>query len=240
MGCDIHICIQVQDPDGSWREVPYVREPWGAREAPAAEWARQRWARVDAAASRGDAVLPSCFASRCYDLFGILADVRNGSGFAGCVTGTGWKSIAAGRGWPEGFDASTLVPDDEGVPRYMGDHSYTWVSLEELLAFDWDGEHAQLYGVVPADEYERLKESGEAPTSYSGGISGPGIKTYTPEDYEAAKRAGGRALAERPHVRMRWIETARQATGDWPGKVLPKLHAMAAGRPLRLVLGFDS
>jgi hypothetical protein len=39
---------------------------------------------------------------------------------------------------------------------------------------------------------------------------------------------------------MGWPETARSATYDWPGKVIPWLEQLAAGRPLRLVIGFDS
>jgi hypothetical protein len=170
-----------------------------------------------------------------------LADVHNGVGFAGIKTGEGWPSIAPDRGLPEGFDADALLPDpqypDDGL-RWIGDHSFTHVSLDELKVFPWDVTSTRLYGVVPATEYERLTSDGGTPTSYSGAIYGPGIRTYEPGAYRAAKSRG--ALAERPHVRMGWTETARQATNDWPGTVLPWLDSLAAGRQLRLVLGFYS
>ena len=226
MGCDIHIAIQCQEPDGQWANVPW-QHVWSFKGADAAV--------------EGIPVAPDVFRNRNYDLFGILANVRNGSGFAGIKTGEGWPSIAPDRGWPEGFSVESLGPDPrypQGGNRDLGDHSFTWVSLDELKAFDWDGTGTWIYGVVPADEYERLSVAGGRPRSYCGGISGPGIRTYEPDDYKLAKSVG--QLPPRPHVRMVWPETAREATGDWPGRVFPWLDELAAGRPLRLVMGFDS
>lgn len=226
MGCDIHIVIQRQEPDGAWRELPW----------------QHVWSHDGKdSAVKGVPIAPDVFRNRNYDLFGILANVRNGSGFAGIQTGEGWPSIADDRGFPDDFDADKALPDPaypEYGPRSLGDHSFTWVSLDELKAFDWDGTETWLYGVVPAEQYERLSASGESPDSYCGGTHGPGIVTYDPDDYKAAKIAG--ALPKRPHVRMGWPETARSATYDWPGKVFPWLDSLAEGRPLRLVMGFDS
>jgi hypothetical protein len=226
MGCDIHIVIQAQDADGAWREIAYQED---------SSW------RDDWTPKEGIPLAPDVFSGRNYDLFAILADVRNGVGFAGIKTGQGWPSIAAHRELPEGFDENAVLPHpeypDEG-PRSLGDHSFTWVMLAELKAFPWDSISTTLYGVVSASDYERLSASGEAPTSYCGATSGPGIATYDPATYAAVKFSA--SLAERPHVRMSWKETAREATNDWPGKVLPWLDSLAAGRPLRLVLGFDS
>ncbi len=227
MGCDIHIVIQRQEADGSWIELPWQREPYtfkGARPA-----------------VNGFPVAPACFSDRNYDLFAILADVRNGSGFAGIKTGEGWPSIAPDRGLPDGFDSNAVLPCPmyrEYGPRYIGDHSFTWVSLDELKAFAWDTVSTRLYGVVSADDYERLSASNQAPTSYCGDTSGPGIKVYSPEAYAKAKANG--TLVKRPHVRMHWMETAREATNDYPSVVIPWLDSLADGKPLRLVIGFDS
>lgn len=224
MGCDVHICIQRREPEG-WREVVYQKVYENIGQKP-----------VD-----GIPVAPGIFDSRRYNLFGILANVRNGEGFAGIRTGAGWPSIAPERGWPAGFDAKVIAPNPqypaEG-PRDMGDHSFTWVGLDELKAFPWDDLKTTLYGVVPTAEYERLLKTGETPTEYSGSVVGSGIAVYDPPTYLALKRSG--QLAEKPYVRMAWKETARQATGNWPGKVIPWLEGLADGRELRLVLGFDS
>jgi hypothetical protein len=225
MGCDIHIAIQRQEGDGTWREVIYQDELYDFQK-------EQGDKPVD-----GIPVAPRVFHGRNYDLFAILANVRNGRGFAGIKTGDGWPSIASDRGWPSDFIEPAPNPAYlEDGPRYMGDHSFTWISLDELKAFDWDGNTSTLCGVVSAKEYEKLK--GEPPESYCAGVDGPGIFTYTESQYLNAKLHG--ALAPKPHVRVEWQESARSATYDWPGKVIPWLEQLAGGRPLRLILGFDS
>lgn len=213
MGCDIHIRIQVQDESG-WHDVSWQPKPWRDDEKP----------------KDGIPVAPDCFDSRNYNKFAILANVRNGYGFAGIKTGERWPSIAGDRGLPDGMSE----PDDYS----LGDHSFTWMTLEELKAFDWHGTKSWLYGCVPANEYERLTTMGQTPTRYSGDVTGPGILIYEPDDYKSAKLRGD--LCERPYVRMGWPITAKDATGDWPGEVLPWLDTLAAGRPLRLLMGFDS
>lgn len=227
MGCDIHICIQVQQ-DGIWEEIPYatVYEYEGAK-----------------AAREGIRRCPQGFHARNYDLFGILANVRNGSGFAGITTGEGWPSIAPDRGFPEGFKEDAVQPDQqypEDGARYMGDHSFTWIALEELKAFDWDNTKTTLYGVVDATQYEEMltKKSFAPLRDYCGAVSGPGIQTYSPMNYTIAKST--HTLVPEPYVRIAWEESAREATYDWPGTVIPWLEQLAAGRPLRLILGFDS
>lgn len=225
MGCDIHIVIQRQIGE-TWQDVPWQRMPYNFPGAPQ---------EID-----GIPVAPEVFTNRNYDLFGILANVRNGSGFAGIVMGTGWPSLAPGRGCPEGFDPEAQPPDphypDEGS-KFMGGHSFTHVMLDELKSYDWDGVSSTLFGVISAKDYEKLPP-GAAPASYSGDISGPGILQYDPDEYLKAKRSG--MLAERPYVRVVWQESAREATYDWPGKVIPWLEGLADGAPLRLTLGFDS
>lgn len=231
MGCDIHIVIQVQDSGGAWREQPWQEAPY--------EWEKDQPAVPDVP------IAPNIFRQRNYDLFGLLADVRNGHGFAGIQTGEGWPSIAPNRGLPDGLAVDAVLPNPkypEDGPRSLGDHSFTWVTLDELQAFPWDHISTRLYGVVPAKEYERLKATKQPPQSYSGGTTGPGIQTYDADAWDAMHAAGGVAvaIAPKPYVRMHWTETAREATGNWPGQVLPWLDELAAGRPLRLVLGFDS
>ncbi len=231
MGCDIHIAIEAQDTDGAWREIEYQLD--------------LRWWK-DTPPVDGYPVAPDVFRSRNYDLFAVLANVRNGRAFAGCLTGSGWPSIAPDRGLPGGFDIEQVAPDhgeeaawpdEEHGPRYLGDHSFRWVTLGELEAFDWDGVTSKQFGVVTAEEYERLRP-GVAPEEYCGDITGDGIAVYEPGAYTEAKRAG--RLAPRAHIRVTWGETAREATNDWAGAVLPWLRDLAASRPLRLVIGFDS
>lgn len=207
MGCDIHIVVERQNEHGAWERV----------------WQHD----YDKPDMKGT---PEVFRNRNYDLFGILADVRNGYGFAGCPTGSGWPSIAPQRGIPSDSTVTEAEMDDYAI----GDHSFSWVGLDELKAFDWDGVTAEAYGVVTREEYARMqRENDSRPHTWCGGVSGGGVLVVTPEQ-----------LLEKPvpfsHVAVKWTETAREGTGDWAGQVLPWLDTLAAGRPLRLVFGFDS
>lgn len=62
---------------------------------------------------------------RCYGMYAFLAGVRNYSG----VT-----PIAEPRGLPP--DTSYVETDED----WLGEHSFSWLSLDELLAFDYDQE----------------------------------------------------------------------------------------------------
>lgn len=65
MGCDIHLYVERKNPvSGQWEFVP------AEGHAPQDEWDKKnnRW---------------DWYGGRNYDLFAILADVRNGYGFAG-------------------------------------------------------------------------------------------------------------------------------------------------------------
>lgn len=261
MGCDIHIRIERQNTQGLWERVPYVKEHWVTREEAAAKdetYSRKAWERIDAAVAAGAVLLPSCFRSRNYNLFGILADVRNGSGFAGVYTGAGWTPIASHRGFPSDSLASEAegespdaVEDDED--RWLGDHSFTYVTLDELRAFDWDGTLSTSAGIVAESVWRkwiaaRQTDPHVQPDGWCGDISGPGIRQISEADafrrlqanVPIEKRDEHRYFGELVHVRAEWQVTARTATSDWAGKVLPVLEQIAAGRPLRLVLGFDS
>lgn len=59
---------------------------------------------------------------RSYGMYGFLADVRNYSAV---------PPIAEQRGLPDDAD---LDGDDD----WLGDHSFSWLSVEELTAFDYD------------------------------------------------------------------------------------------------------
>lgn len=63
---------------------------------------------------------------RSYGMFGFLANVRNYSRV---------PPLADARGLPD--DLSPALADEESEP-WLGDHSHSWLGLNELLAFDYD------------------------------------------------------------------------------------------------------
>lgn len=86
---------------------------------------------------------------------------------------------------------------------------------------------------VWSHDYDKPDADESQPRQWCGGISGAGVLVVMPEQL----------LTEQlpfTHVRITWTETAREATGDWIGQVLPWLESLSDGRPLRLVFGFDS
>lgn len=110
------------------------------------------------------------FHDRNYDVFAILADVRNGSGFAGVDTGDGFKVIAEPKGLP-----TDMSPE---VAAFMEeiDHTPSWLTVAEIMAFDWT-QVTRKRGITGSlTQIGRWKQSG-SPDSYSGGVSGPGVKT---------------------------------------------------------------
>lgn len=81
----------------------------------------ERWVNVSGKFHEG----PRPFDWRSYGMFGFLAGVRNYSDI---------PSIAECRGLPSGIDPEEY--GDEGI--WLGDHSYSWLSVAELSAFDYE------------------------------------------------------------------------------------------------------
>jgi hypothetical protein len=106
MGCDIHPHFEVRR-NGRW-EAHSVQTKY------AAGGSGDGTDHIDWNSFSGDAL----FVGRNYDLFAMLADVRNGAGFAGCDTGDGFVPVADPKGFPadaspETLRAYTLTVDDE-------------------------------------------------------------------------------------------------------------------------------
>src|SRR4030095_12024926 len=138
----------MQGSDGQWVEVPYLVEPW--KEIHSEGWTQQELAHIEKAKAAGMLIMPASFDARRYSLFGILGNVRNGSGFAGVDTGDSWPSITDRRGLPADSPIDINRESDYDEPdgkHWLGDHSHTYVTLDELLAFDWDGTVCETRGL---------------------------------------------------------------------------------------------
>ena len=255
MGTDIHLHVEKRTKDGKWhwvREVPTeYRNPWLVEQAEKRK-ASSKTTAFDRYYLRG-----SCekwFDTRNYNAFAILANVRNGRGFAGCETGAGFKFIAEPRGLPEDMSEELLrgvllyehnyddafASDDDMAIDDFGDHSQSWVTLAELLAVNWD-EGATQYGVIPFPAWK----PGEAPKDYSAWISGGNIVIIDARNRdEFAVHLEAQRLADtgkEVYVQIAWGETYKEAAGDLYTRLLPALKSLG-GDPndVRIVFGFDS
>lgn len=110
MGCDIHLQVERQRPDGSWARVhPIDVNP-------------------KALGQCGPTDDVEVYSDRCYPLFAILADIRNSYGLIPLLIAKGESE--ATRGLPLDTTLSTRYDD-------LGDHSFSWLTLEELEYYPW-------------------------------------------------------------------------------------------------------
>lgn len=119
---------------------------------------------------------------RNYDSFAVMADVRNGEGFAGCDTGEGWPVMFPPRGLPEDcvIDSDYYIRTSEPFywsfdekkekPEYdiwIGDHSHSWLSLDELLIIQerFKDKEYEIHGMLTLEQMSDLQK-GKAPDSW--------------------------------------------------------------------------
>jgi hypothetical protein len=154
---------------------------------------------------------------RNYWTFAVLADVRNGFGFAGCYTGEPVTPIAQPRGLPE----DTSVSDNDAKydsPEYvwLGDHSHSWLTLQELLAVDLDTPVIQ-GGIITRAQLRELHLEKKLPETWCGGKS-----PMTDDD-----------------VSTTWTRPLRECAWLLP-KIIDALKPLGEPKDVRLVFGFDS
>lgn len=175
MGCDIHLYAeQCTNLDGRWEILaPPVGKPvpWRfGRYSSGIVQEGDPYERMDGATG----YLRPWFDTRHYRLFALLANVRNYDQV---------EPFARPRGVPE--DAS---PDyKQQVAAYGPDgHSHSYATVAELLRFFEDRMlgSIKVSGVVSGRDYEEIVDRGDAPESWSGGISGMGILVLQPADYD--------------------------------------------------------
>lgn len=173
---------------------------------------------------------------RNYDLFSILANVRNGYGFAGVKTGEGFISISNPKGIP--FDASKEY--EKEVEEWGGDgHSHSWLTIKEIKGFDWH-QITMKEGIVSLDEYKKIEESGEKPTSWCGGIFGPNIVVVETDEADVflsnPETIGGKKI----HVRYRWSIMYKDHASNFLEKTVPDLEKLGDADNVRIVFFFDN
>lgn len=241
MGCDIHEYVEVRGEDGRWRVIGERRE---------------------------DPTYPGEFEffggpldiDRNYNLFAILADVRNGRGFAGCDTGNRLTPIADPRGLPEDCDPVTRAESD----RWGCDgHSHSWATLAELLAYDWT-QTVTHRGYVNGPEFSLWsqydKGRGESPKSYSGDVfGGMVVKVAEPELAAKIKAIESAVAADSPggnwwpvarkriaeelgstYAQVAWEQPYYKSVRRFLSDAIPVMLRLGKPEDVRLVFWFDN
>jgi len=207
MGCDIHLFVEAKGGK---------RDDWSLVKRTihvATDYQEERVFRVGWGEGRN------------YDVFAMLANVRNGRGFAGIDLGDGFTPIDTPRGIPSDTSIDYL---DETESYGMDGHSHSYFSLRELLDLEpkgyWDNSTTHR-GVLLRDEFEQLQAQGRVeslegntawlngrPDSWAGDISGP-----APKDI----------------FQVNWVESYRRSAGWLLNTTLPQLTELADSYELR-------
>lgn len=130
MGADIHSVIQ-----GQWLHTSHLGEPIENPD-------HTCWHTV----SEG-------FHERDYQLFGTLAGVRAAADFDGVLRGPPENFLLRDECYhpiPQDFRFRKSFRPDHKSPweMYMGEHSFTWYSMEELGGFGKNAEIMEIYHVM--------------------------------------------------------------------------------------------
>lgn len=174
-----------------------------------------------------------------YQLFAVLADVRNGKGFAGLSTGEYVKPISLPRGVPIDFTINKHgyygepifgVEDGDSDRPWLGYHSYSWLLGNEILQWSKDAPKILKLGIIDREGYECWDKKSE-PKSYCAGISGSNVVLINDSTIE---------MTEHPnwtHIRCSWYSDLKEELAYFIDEVkrLQDMHG-----EVRFVFGFDS
>jgi hypothetical protein len=128
------------------------------------------------------------YGARNYSTFAMLANVRNGRGFAGVDIGDGFNPIAMPRDLPGDISAElkAIHAEEYTDERYeeldakygesnLGDHSFSYLTLRELLNYDWQQQTTH-HGQCELRQYVAWKQAGSKyPKEWCGDCSGPRV-----------------------------------------------------------------
>ena len=257
MGCDIHMWVEKQDDTDAWRPVDYL-PPWKC------SWCAGvgRYVHSGEACYHcgGKGTVRGVYEGRNYDLFGMLANVRNGRGFAGVRTGGGFEPIHEPRGFPDDmsdelsrwlqadgreadYDTQQAFYKQHAIPpsdhrAYPGDHSASWATLAELDAyFSREGDHLSTHqGWVTPQEFLRWEETGQ-PDSWCGGVSGGDVKHVSNSEMRDRIARGN---AHGCFTVVEWTSTYGKEAGSFYADFLPALRQVGPADRVRIIYNFDS
>ncbi len=164
---------------------------------------------------------------RNYQLFAVLANVRNGFGFAGTPTGEAVKPISEPRGLPRDFEGGT---DHESLQIWMGYHSHSWLTGEEML--DWYEAAPEVCqtGILERSVYEAW-DGKSKPSTYCADISGARVIVVNDNQIEKDQKPSW------THIRCNWSSDLKRELVYFFDEV--KRLVGQRGR-IRFVFGFDS
>lgn len=259
MGCDIHLFGEAKR-NGRWEcAIPFVLSEWWYEtiideefcEYGADEFRTRKKEFLDMSQEEilkrygddprvcWDCPFDRALADRNYCFFAILADVRNGRGFAGISTGDGFNVIAEPRGLPK--DVSMEIKRENDYWSCDA-HSHSYFTLKELLEYDWD-QRTIHRGIIDEREYARmLATKSPSPMYWAGTTYGPGIKQISLADMLDLINGKFQRNPDKRYVtEFEWGETYREAVGaDYLEELCTELAQYGKPEEVRIVFWFDN
>ena len=241
MGCDIHFYVEKRNSEGKWESA----DAWTIQKDTTTERGVRKFVQYTEALCH----------SRNYNLFAILANVRNGVGFADCDTGDGFQPIDRPRGLPE--DVSIDVREMSDSWGSDG-HSHSYLTVDELLKYDWT-QVTQERGYVTGPIYWKWQQNLSYQTTPDAWCGGVGGGTITREDMDSritnlisTAELGNTSLSYwdkaklieeklgSVYCQVSWeISYARCCVEFW-WSTMPKLLQLGSPEDVRIVFWFDN
>jgi len=249
MGTDINFYVE-KKVRGKWELVPPPKNcrrrwhmKWEDDEYHTHDWVEAEEKRKDGKPYYIDYNDFSWDIGRNYNLFAQLANVRNGSGFAGCDIGDGFSPIDEPRGIPE--DASQETK--EILEDY---HSCSHILLKELLEYPVKDLYTNLRGIIGIYQYVNWRKSPPTwPESWCGGVGGEVLtreqadayleeNELPPVDPKDISPFG--YISGEKNVKVEWSATYYECASMFWDKIVSGMQGQGKPEEVRAVFGFDS
>ena len=240
MGTDIHMACEVRR-DGKWHLVTdkVFLNPWYDPNS-TYTWCQEQYTNIP-------------YDGRNYSLFAILANVRNGYGFAGCKTGDGFIPISKPKGYPDDMCDELLSDiymsddsyDDLNRPYLSNEHSASYLTLQELLNFDWT-RTSRSCGWVSEETYKDYIMKGLHPDTWCGGVSGQNIIHLTEFEMAALIQGNYKRIEGKTYYTFCYFnpKTYAEFAGGFYENTIPVLKTLipegVTEEDVRIVFDFDS
>ena len=212
MGCDIHIFVETMRHD-KWSKIGYVFEDPYACE--------RDIGKHIVSITRTD----EPYTGRNYKLFSILADVRN--------VEDGIIPINTPRDLPKDVtDEIKEISDSWGCDG----HSHSYLTVRELLDYDWEVEEIER-GTVSENDYIAFKKDNNVIPSYCGSTA----RTISNEDMDLL--ISGKLQRDKKlkyHTEISWTEKRRDTVDYFLDVVIPNLLELGEPEDVRIVFWFDN
>lgn len=173
-----------------------------------------------------------------YDLFAILANVRNATGIAGGRTTCGFNTISVPKGLPEDIsnEVKELLTNDGYANSY-----YT---LKELKDYNWNQEITHV-GVISEAQYIEMKKNQENPHSWSENTFGWDVVVVSPDTMDKIlNKTISRNSRIKYYVKLKFFaSTYKECCAQFLENTIPALEelvpANGTAEDVRIIFNFD-